>query len=178
MKKPIQYLLVGFPYSGKTTLAKGLEKKLGFARINIDELKWKRGFKEVGDDEVPDKVWEEIFKEADELIIRYLKEGKNLANEYAWITKAWRERARKVAKMAGFETKVIYLDIPKEEIIKRWSENQESKRRFHWPEDEFRSYINDFEKLTEDEDFIVYDQSKPIELWIDKDLYRVRELNP
>lgn len=168
INKPVQYLLVGFPYSGKTTLAKELEKKLGFARINIDELKFKRGYTEVGDDEVPDKVWDEVFKEADDLIVKHLKEGKNLINEYAWITKEWRDRARKVAKHAGYETKIIYLDIPIELIKKRWNKNQESKNRFHWPEDEFKSYLRDFEKLTDDEKFIVYDQSTPIESWISK----------
>jgi len=106
MNKPIQYLLVGFPYSGKTTLAKELEKKLGFARINIDELKFAKGYTNVGDDEVPDQVWDEIFKEADQLIIKYLSEEKSLANEYAWVTREWRDRARKVAKDAGFDTKL------------------------------------------------------------------------
>lgn len=46
--KPKQYLLVGFPYSGKTTLAKELEKSLGFAHINIDQLKFDEGYTEVG----------------------------------------------------------------------------------------------------------------------------------
>ena len=105
MRKPNQFLLVGFPYSGKTTLAKELVEKYGFSHINIDELKFNKGYKDVGDDEVPDQVWEEIFKEADELLVKYLNEGKNVANEYAWITKSWRDRARKVALDAGFETK-------------------------------------------------------------------------
>ncbi|MBI2593856.1 ATP-binding protein [Candidatus Daviesbacteria bacterium] len=170
MKEPMQYLLVGFPYSGKTILAKKPEKRLGFARINIDELKFKRGYTKVGDDDVPDKVWDEIFKEADELIVKYLSEGKNLVNEYAWMTREWRERARKVAKKAGFQTKIIYLDIPLEVVKERWKENQKSKKRFDWPEHEFKNYINDFEELTEDEDFIVYDPTQPITIWIDRNL--------
>lgn len=164
--KPKQYLLVGFPYSGKTTLAKELEKRLGFAHINIDQLKFDEGYTEVGDDNVPDEAWEKIFNKADSLIVTYLNEGKNLANEYAWITKEWRDRARNVAKKAGFETRVIYIQVDPEEIKRRWLENSKTKARFHWPEEEFKSYLRDFEEPTEDENIIVYDQSLPVEEWI------------
>ncbi len=170
MKKPTQYLLVGFPYSGKTTLAKELESKLGFARINIDDLKFTKGYRDVGDDDVPDEVWEEIFKEADRLIVKYLSKGKNIANEYAWITREWRDRARKVAKDHGFETKVILIDIPIEEIKKRWEKNKETKERFHWPGEEFKGYLKDFERPSEDENILVYDQTIPVEEWIEKNL--------
>ena len=107
MDTPLQYLLVGFPYSGKTTLAKELCKRLGFFHINIDELKAQRGYENVGDDLVPDFAWKEIFQEADRLLLKYLSEGKTVVNEYAWITKKWRDRARGVAKKGKFETKII-----------------------------------------------------------------------
>lgn len=165
MGKPTQYLLVGFPYSGKTTLAYELIRKFGFTHINLDQLKWDVGYTEVGDDDVPDEAWEKIFKKADELLVKYLKEGKNVANEYAWITREWRDKARKVAKEAGFETKVIYLRVPDEEIRRRWQENSETKKRFHWPEEEFERIFNDFEETTEDENVIYYDGSKSIEDW-------------
>ena len=170
MKKPIQYLLVGFPYSGKTTLAKELEGKFGFARINVDELKFKKGYRDEGDDDVPDKVWNEIFEEADKLIEQYLREGKNLANEYAWITKGWRDRAEAVAEKAGFETKIIYLDVPKEIILERWKNNENAKTRFQWPENEFKRYLEEFEELSSDENYVVYDQTIPADQWIKTNL--------
>lgn len=169
--KPIQYLLVGFPYSGKTTLANELHNQLGFAQINIDQLKFDRGYTEVGDDDVPDEIWEEIFTEADTLIVKYLKEGKSLANEYAWITKKWRDRAKKVAKDAGFDTKIIYIKIPTETIRARWLENSKSKERFHWSKEEFEQILKDFEELTPDEDYLMYDQTTSIQEWIKNNLW-------
>lgn len=162
MNKPIQYLLVGYPYSGKTTLAKRLEKEFGFARINIDELKWDAGFKDMGDDAVPDEVWEKIFKKADSLLVKYLRQGKNVANEYAWITKTWRERARNVAKKAGFDTRVIYLKTPKKEIEKRWLTNLKTKSRFHWPESEFKRVFFEFEEPTPEENTVSYSPKTPL----------------
>lgn len=137
MNKPKQYLLVRFPYSGKSTLARELVKKFGFVHINIDQLKWDMGYTNVGDDDVPDESWNKIFKKADRLLLNCLREGKNVANEYAWITKEWRNRARKIATDGGFETTLIYLKLSKEEIIKRWKKNEESRKRFHWPKEEF-----------------------------------------
>ncbi len=165
MATPIHYLLVGFPYSGKSTLATELVSKFGFAHINLDQLKWDLGYTEVGDDDVPDEAWEKIFRIADELLMRYLKEGKNVANEYAWITREWRDKARKVASEAGFETKVIYLKVPKEEIRRRWQVNSETKKRFHWPEKEFERIFVDFEEPTEDENIIYYDGRVSVEDW-------------
>lgn len=168
--KPTQYLLVGYPYSGKSTLASELVKRLGFASINIDQLKFKQGYKDVGDDDVPDEVWDEIFEEADKLIAKHLNEGKNLANEYAWITRTWRERAKKVAKDAGFDTQIIYIRLPEETIRARWLENSKTKERFHWSKKEFEQILKDFEELTKEENFIVYDQTIPLDEWIQKNL--------
>jgi predicted kinase len=155
-QRPIQYLLVGLPYSGKTTLAKKLVAEYGFKHINIDELKWEAGYTKVGDDEVPDEAWGKIFNQADKLLIKYLKEDKNVVNEYAWVTKEWRDRARRVASKAGFETKTIYLKTSREEIEKRWRENNQSRARFHWPEKEFRQMFLDFEEPTMEEGVVIY----------------------
>lgn len=165
MNKPIQYLLVGLPYSGKTTLAKELKNNYGFAHINLDEIKFSKGYRG-GDNDVPDSVWDEIFVDADDLIVKYLKEGKNIANEYAWVTKAWRDRAVNVAKRAGFVTQIIYIKLPLDTIRKRWEENMRLKQRFHWPENEFNNYIKDFEEPTSDENVVIYDQSSPVGEWI------------
>jgi len=168
--KQIQYLLVGLPYSGKTTMANYLKNKYGFAHINIDQLKKEAGYGDVGDDDVPDVVWDKIFIAADNLIVKYLSQGKNLANEYAWVTREWRDRAKKVAKDIGFETKIIYLTIDLKEIKKRWLKNSKTKERFHWPKNEFKNYIHDFEKPTEDEHVIEYDQTVSIDKWVQENI--------
>jgi len=166
MTKPVQYLLVGFPYSGKSTLARELKNKLGFEHINIDQLKFDKGSTDVGDDDVPDLAWNETFDIADNLILEYLKAGKNVANEYAWITREWRDRARKVAGDAGFETKVIYIKVPKQELWNRWQENAETKKRFQWPKIEFERNFKDFEEPTKVENVIIFDQTVSIDVFV------------
>lgn len=167
--KPTHYLLVGLPYSGKSTLAQELLKLGNFAHINIDQLKWNRGYK-TGDDDVPGHVWEEIFIEADQLLSKYLHDGLNVANEYAWITRDWRDRAKKVAIQCGCVTTIIYIKIPREAILNRWQSNAESKTRFQWPEKEMQGVFSDFEEPTQDENFIVYDQNISAAKWIQQNI--------
>lgn len=170
MEKPTNFVLVGFPYAGKSTMARGLKEQKGFAHINIDQLKWDRGFTEVGDDDVPDQIWDEIFKDADDLLVKHLREGKHVANEYAWITREWRDRTRKVAADAGFPTKLIYINIPPEVIKQRWVDNIQKRDHFHWPEEEFQRVFTEFEPPEADEDMLVYDQSIPLNEWLEKNI--------
>ncbi len=118
---------------------------------------------------IPEKLlWRRNWsKNADELIVEYLREGKNVANEYSWITREWRDKARKVARKAGFETKVIYIKVPEEEIRKRWLENSQSRGRFHWPKEELERMFVEFEEPSTDENIIYYDSSLPIDKWVE-----------
>lgn len=168
MNKPLQYLLVGYPFAGKTMLSKELAKRLGFARVNIDEVKFAFGFEGVSDDDVPDEVWQKIFDETDRQLLMHLKEGKNVLNENAWVKKQWRDRLRNLAAKEGFTTKVIYVKTTEEVVRKRWEENKEKNERFDVPENIFEWAINDFEEPTEDEDVIIFDNSEVIEIWISK----------
>ena len=171
MIKAINYHLVGFAYSGKTTLAKKLEK-YGFVHLSIDELKWSLGFKDAGDDDVPDDVWAEIMAKADRLLLDYLREGKNVANEYAWATRYWRDRSKANAAAEGFKTIFVYLQTPPEEVRRRWLQNCESKVRFNMPKNEFDRMFSEFEPLREDEICISYDWKEDMEEWIEKSLLR------
>jgi hypothetical protein len=59
MFNAINYHLVGFAYAGKSTFAKELEAKHGFARISIDDIKWRLGLRDTSDDDSPILLWVE-----------------------------------------------------------------------------------------------------------------------
>jgi len=166
MNKAVQYLLCGLPFSGKTTLGKALEKQLGWVHINLDDIKADKGYGGVSDDDVPDAAWPTIFAEADQRLLVALKSGKNVANETAWVTRQWRDRARAVATKAGFTTKVIYLKVPEEIAKKRQKENRRHQLRYDTRDSEFSGYVQEFEKPVDEEDVIVYDPTIPVEEWI------------
>ncbi|MDO8570830.1 MAG: ATP-binding protein [Candidatus Daviesbacteria bacterium] len=164
--KPVQYVLCGLPFSGKTVLAKELEKRLGFARVSLDEIKFEHGLSEVSDDDVSAKEWDKIFDDLENKVIKYLKNGKSTLSETAWITKEWRERARKVADKEGFETKIIYVDTSPELVRKRFLENRKIKTRFDLPDNIFEEALRDFECPTSEENVINYHQPADLDIWI------------
>ena len=170
MKKQIHYLLVGYSFAGKTTLAKELGKRFGFKRLSIDDVKFEIGYQDVSDDDVPDEAWKKIFEELDLRITENLKEGKTILNEYAWITKKWRDRARKIAYDLGIETKIIFVDTSEEVVRKRWQKNKKRNERFDVSEDVFEEAIKTFEKPSEEENVILYKETDDFESWINKNL--------
>lgn len=170
MKGQIQYLMVGYPFSGKTTLAKELEKKLGFTRLSIDEVKFELGFEGVDDADVPDEAWENIFKELDKRIAENLEQGKTIVNEYAWFTKQERGHAKKLADALGIETKVIFVDTSQEVVRERWLKNQQTKERFHITQERLEEAIQLFEKPMIEENIIVYSNKDNLNDWIEKNL--------
>lgn len=178
MKKPTQYILCGIPFSGKTTLGRELAKRLDFVHINLDEIKAVKGYGDVSDDDVPDGAWKKIFDEADKRLIRALKSGKNVANETAWVTREWRDRARKIATKAGLPTKVIYIKIPEEIARKRWQENRAVKKRYDTKDKEFDDYVKDFEEPTAEENLIFYDPKIPIDEWIKQNFKKQLNYGP
>jgi len=168
MKKQIQYLLVGYPFSGKTVLAKELEKRFGFLRLGIDAVKFDLGYKGISDSNISDTVWKRIFRELDRRITEYLKQGKTIVNEYAWLTKDWRNRARNLADKLGIETKIIFINIPEKVVRERWKINRMTKERFDVPDDVFEEAIRLFEFPTPEENILYYNDKDTIDIWIKK----------
>lgn len=166
MEKPVQYVPVGLPFSGKTTLAKELEQRLGFVRVNLDEVKFEFGHEGKNDDDVTHKEWTAIFNETDKRVIEHLKAGKSVINETSWTKKWKRDRARKLASDLGFETKIIFVNIPSEVARERLLKNRTGNERFDIPDEAFERVIEEFEIPTEDENLIIYDQTTPLEEWV------------
>lgn len=166
--KPIQYLLCGIPFSGKSTLGRLLADKLEMIHVNLDDVKRDMGYQDVNDDDVPDEAWPIIIAKADQIALASLRQGKSVAHETAWVTKEWRERARALASNEGFETKIIWIQTPPEIIEQRRASNRKSKERYDTNEDEFQGYVEEFEPPGVDEHVLIYDGVEPMADWIER----------
>lgn len=95
------------------------------------------------------------------------KLGKIVVAEYAWLTRAWRDRARNLATNLGFEAKLIFIDTPENVVRKRWQDNRKTINRFDVSEKVFEDSLRLFERPTVDEDIIRYDGKVPVRQWTD-----------
>jgi thymidylate kinase len=87
------------------------------------------------------------------------------------LEKKWkRDRARKLASDLGIDSVVVFVNIPAEIARERWIKNRQMNERFDLPEDVFEEAVREFEIPTEEENLLVYDQSIPVEQWVEENL--------
>jgi predicted kinase len=107
------YIFCGIPFSGKTTLAKELEKTLGYKRIDLDEVKFSFFGNEIRDANINQEGWDKIYQEMYKQIEESLKNGETVIHDTGNFTKHERELVKEIADKLGIEAITVFLDIPK-----------------------------------------------------------------
>lgn len=149
------FILCGFPYAGKSYIAKQLLEKTDVAFVSIDDIFHTYGF-DWNSNKLPDtETWEQIFNESYEQIKQTLREGKNVLYDSTNQTVVSRDKLRQVANSVGAETKVVFIKSPVEAVWKRWEENQKSRSRSVVDKQLIQQTIDMFEEPTEAEKVIV-----------------------
>jgi predicted kinase len=108
------FLLVGLPGSGKTTLASQLERQRGALVLSADE--WmSRIVRDGWDAERRVEVQEVQF----EIALKVLRLGGDVVLDFGLFHRHERDQYRLRAIASGAETKTMYLDVPKDELLRR-----------------------------------------------------------
>lgn len=110
---PTLHLVCGLPGSGKTTLARRLEAQ-GALRLAPDE--WMARLVGDGYDEARRAEVEAIQAE---IAMRVLALGADVVLESGFWSRAEREAFRARAAAVGSETRLHFLDVPREELLRR-----------------------------------------------------------
>ncbi|HWP61369.1 MAG TPA: ATP-binding protein [Candidatus Paceibacterota bacterium] len=142
------HILCGLPGSGKSTLAKKLESEHAALRLTPDE--WMERI--VGDGYSEDKrtVVETIQCEIAEQALRL---GVNVILENGFWTRRERDELQARAKNCGADTKLYYLDVARDELLRRLNERNANlpPNTFHIDESRLDDAITHFEVPTPDE---------------------------
>jgi len=144
--------MVGLPCSGKTTLAQKLEGEKAALRLTPDE--WQvRLFGQ--DAEEPEHNARHSLIEAMlwSIASRALELGTNVILDFGFWAREEREDFRMRAKKLGASSEVHFLDVPKDELMRRLAarNSQPSQDSFHIPENSMKEWIAFFQKPTLDE---------------------------
>jgi predicted kinase len=142
------HLICGLPGSGKTALAKRLERELPALRLAPDE--WMARIVGDGYDEEKRTVVETIQWE---IAARALSLGVDVILEFGFWSRRERDDFRSRAAALGSDTKLYFLDVPRDELLRRLGQ-----RNAALPQDTFRIdeaqldlWMNHFEPPTPDE---------------------------
>ena len=144
--------MVGLPCSGKTTLAKKLEHERAALRLTPDE--WQVAL--FGQDaEAPEHDARHSLIESMlwRIASRALELGTNVILDFGFWAREEREDYRSRAKRLGASSEVHFLDMPKEELLRRLAvrNSQPSQESFHISEESMIPWIEFFQTPTPDE---------------------------
>jgi predicted kinase len=162
------YILCGIPFSGKTTLANELVKRLSFTRIDLDEVKFDLFGKDITDEEIDQSGWDKIYQEMYKKIEEALQNGKTVIHDTGNFTKYERSLISDIAKKVGVEYKTIFVYTPIPIARQRLLKNRETNERFDVTDKAFDETVAEMEPPGEDENAITYDSSEFLEEFIKK----------
>src|SRR4030042_3295306 len=120
------YILCGIPFSGKSFLAKEIEKKFGHTRVDLDDVKFELYGENVKDEYLKQKDWDILYREGHRKVESLLQKGKTVVYDTGNFTKHERNTVRQIANRLGIEITTIFVDTPKQIAYERLSKNRSS----------------------------------------------------
>lgn len=115
------HLMVGLPFSGKTTLARKLERERSALRLTPDE--WQvRLFGQDAEEPEHDARHSLIEAMLWNIASRALELGTNVILDFGFWAREEREDYRSRAKQLGASSEVHYLDVSEDELLRRLDE--------------------------------------------------------
>jgi len=146
------HLMVGLPFSGKTTLARKLERECSALRLTPDEwhvLLFGQDAEEPEHDARHRLIEAMLWKIAS----RALELGANVILDFGFWAREEREDYRLRAKQLGASSEVHFLDVSEDELLRRLDErnSQPSHESFYISINMMKPWIEFFQRPTPDE---------------------------
>ena len=163
--------MCGLAFSGKTTLAKAIARRVGAAYIGLDDINEERGLR--GGEGIPVEEWERTSAIAVERAGDLLAAGRDVVLDDTLCFRWLRARYTAVAERHAAQFILIHVATPLPEILHAMAENEIRRERNPIHPDVFEALVRSFEHPTADERPMVYDRSMPVEEWIADQLLRV-----
>jgi predicted kinase len=154
------YILCGYPFAGKSTIAKALIERYGFVRIALDEIKSE--FE--GDD------LQKAYDTYRDRIIFNLKAGRNVITDTVAHTRESRNGLKKIAADCDADPVILFIDTPIDVVKDRWMQNRVKKERVDVTDEEFNYVTSNFEVPEKEKNVITVSNDMKIE-----EIYRLIE---
>lgn len=159
MKTQTLYILCGEAFSGKSTLSKKIAEHFDAKIVGRDEIYFAME-KILALENTPDEDDSSLWKNMWVIVLQGVKNQLLLGNSVViddnCLYLKQRDELRAIAKDAGLQSTLIFLDIPIDILKERKQQNKISKTRHDVPSAWLAEDSELFEKPTESENPIIY----------------------
>lgn len=156
---PLAVLLVGITGSGKTTLAQAFVER-GLVRLSVDEEVY-RLHGRYGVDYPEHQYFERerpVVDAVRQQLIDHLEAGHDVVLDYGLWLREERDVWKKVVTSAGGIWRLVYLPVPKDELLRRLTQRnrRQDANALTVTESALKDFFARFQPPTPDENAIVY----------------------
>jgi len=149
-------IMCGYPYAGKTTLARQMESRLGFSRITVDDVLVDLGYSLEGPFSEAD--WQVIYTQAEEILKKLLAGGFSVIFDATNFTRGYRDKLRSIADSYQTRSIVVFVDTPVETIRERDRDRLDRHKAVDLDET-----IREFEPPAVDENVYVFSPDQAVD---------------
>jgi predicted kinase len=158
------FAMCGLAFSGKTTLARAVARRVGAEYVGLDDINEERGLR--GGEGIPVEEWERTHAIAIERIGKLLDAGRDVVLDDTLCFRWLRDRYAAVADRHAARFIFIHVATPLPEIHRAMARNDADPQRHPIRPDVFETHARSFEPPTLEERPVVYDRTVPVEDWI------------
>lgn len=162
---PTLYLLCGLSFAGKSTLARALEERFGWALVSLDAINAERGLD--GGGGIAGEEWQRTLEEAHRRAAEILAAGRSVLLDDTHCWRSLRDAGRDLAMEHGARCRVLYLEVPETELGRRMEENRRTGARNAIAPEIFAELLAGFEPPGPDEDVVLHHWGQPLAQLLD-----------
>lgn len=143
-------LLCGLTCSGKSTYAATLAEQ-GWEWLSVDQDAWAAGHHE---QPLPASLQRELKIAHKQRLREAVAAGRDVVLDYALPSRSRRDEYREIAREAGAEVRVLFFDVPAQELHRRLAARNAAgpaAHRVHVDPAQLDRWLNSFERPGEDE---------------------------
>lgn len=158
MSKPVLYLMIGYPGSGKTTAAKIIHEATGAVHLWSDIERHKMFGHPTHSEQESVELYDALNARTEVL----LSEGKSVVFDTNFNFREDRRKLKEIADRQGAETVVLWITIPVEQARQRSVGTGQRRNGYHtrMTDEEFDAIVAKLEPPAEDEKVIKIDGAK------------------
>lgn len=172
------YVLCGYCFAGKSTLARALEATYGFCALGVDEILFERGY--ASSTRRPTGTeWDECFAEHFRCLEAFVVAGRNVVEDGCNESRGDRDFIRSIAHRHGVGSTIVWLDVAPDVVRARSAANLADPTRHVVLPEAFERHITDFQPPTDETPLIRWTQDSPLKDFLETQFGRpLREGSP